>query len=85
MKLKALLLLIVIYISFIALGLPDALLGSAWNLIRMDLNTSLETLGIMTVTVYIFSILSTFNAPRLLRLFKTKWITFISVLATGTG
>jgi fucose permease len=85
MKLKALLLLIVIYISFIALGLPDALLGSAWNLIRMDLNTSLETLGIMTVTVYIFSILSTFNAPRLLRLFKTKWITFISVLATGTA
>lgn len=83
MKIKALLLLIVIYISFIALGLPDALLGSAWNLIRFDLNTSLQTLGIMTVTVYIFSILSTFNAPRMLRWFETKWITFLSIFATG--
>lgn len=83
MKLKAILLLIIIYITFIALGLPDALLGSGWNLIRADLNTSLETLGIMTVTVYIMSILSTFNAPRILRWFETKWITFISVLMTG--
>ncbi len=83
MKIKALLLLVIIYISFIALGLPDALLGSAWNLIRMDLNTSLQTLGVMTVTVYIFSILSTFNAPRILRWFQTKWITFVSILATG--
>lgn len=85
MKLKAFLLLVIIYITFIALGLPDALLGSAWNLIRVDLNTSLETLGIMTVIVYIMSILSTFNAPRLLRWFETKWITFVSVLMTGTA
>lgn len=85
MKLKAFLLLVIIYITFIALGLPDALLGSAWNLIRVDLNTSLETLGIMTVIVYIMSILSTFNAPRLLRWFETKWITCVSVLMTGTA
>ncbi len=83
MKLKSFLLLVVIYITFIALGLPDALLGSAWSLIRVDLNTSLETLGIMTVAVYIFSVLSTFNAPRLLRWFETKWITAVSVLFTG--
>ena len=83
MKLKAFYLLLIIYITFIALGLPDALLGSAWNLIRMDLSTSLETLGIMTVTIYIMSILSTFNAPRLLRKFETKWITLISVSFTG--
>lgn len=85
MKLKAFLLLLVIYMTFIALGLPDALLGSAWNLIRIDLNTSLETLGIMTVIVYFMSILSTFNAPRLLRFFETRWITFVSVLMTGVA
>ncbi|HOI85510.1 MAG TPA: MFS transporter [Acholeplasmataceae bacterium] len=85
MKIRGFLLLVVIYITFIALGLPDALLGSAWNLIRADLNTSLETLGMMTVTIYIMSIFSTFNAPRLLRLFQTKWITFISVLFTGAA
>ncbi len=83
MKFRGFMLLVVIYITFIALGLPDALLGSAWNLIRMDLSTSLETLGLMTVAIYIMSIFSTFNAPRLLRLFQTKWITFVSVLFTG--
>jgi fucose permease len=80
---KALWLLPVIYIAFIALGLPDALLGSAWNLVRMDLGTSLQTLGAMTFCVYVFSILATFNAPRLLRVLQTKWIGFVSVAFTG--
>ncbi|MDX9691313.1 MAG: MFS transporter, partial [Acholeplasmataceae bacterium] len=80
---KAILLLIVIYISFIALGLPDALLGSAWNYIRSDLKVSLGTLGIMTFIVYLMSIIATYNAPRLLRFFETKKITFISVFLTG--
>ncbi|MCK7486822.1 MAG: hypothetical protein MZU97_15940 [Bacillus subtilis] len=83
MKRFAWLLLPVIYITFIALGLPDALLGSAWNLVRIDLNTSLGTLGIMTVLIYSMSVLATFNAPRLLRLLETKTITFVSVLFTG--
>jgi MFS family permease len=83
MKKKAILLLMIIYISFIALGLPDALLGSAWNNIRSDLKVSLGTLGIMTFIVYLMSIISTYNAPRLLRLFETKKITFVSVFLTG--
>ncbi|MDX9692431.1 MAG: MFS transporter, partial [Acholeplasmataceae bacterium] len=85
MKKKAILLLIVIYISFIALGLPDALLGSAWNYIRSDLKVSLGTLGIMTFIVYLMSIIATYNAPRLLRFFETKKITFISVFLTGVA
>lgn len=76
-------LLSVIYISFIALGLPDALLGSAWNLVRDDLNVSLGTLGLMTIVIYIMSIISTYNAPRLLKLLQTKWITFVSITFTG--
>ena len=83
MKTKAILLLIIIYISFIALGLPDALLGSGWSYIREDLKVSLGTLGIMTFIVYLMSIIATYNAPRLLRLLETKKITFFSVLFTG--
>ena len=81
----SILLLSIIYISFIALGLPDAILGSAWNLVREDLNVSLGSLGIMTVVIYIMSIISTYNAPRLLRLLQTKWITFVSILFTGSA
>lgn len=83
MNKKALWLLPIIYIAFIALGLPDALLGSAWNLVRMDLSTSLQTLGAMTFCIYVFSILATFNAPRLLRVLQTKWIAFASIAFTG--
>lgn len=83
MKKYSIILLIIIYLSFIALGLPDALLGSSWNLVRVDLDVPLGTLGLMTVLVYIMSIISTFNAPRLLRLFQTKKITAISILMTG--
>lgn len=79
----SIILLSVIYISFIALGLPDALLGSAWNLVRDDLNVSLGTLGLMTIVIYIMSIISTYNAPRLLKLLQTKWITFVSITFTG--
>jgi fucose permease len=85
MKRYAWLLLPVIYLTFIALGLPDALLGSAWNLVRVDLNTSLGMLGIMTVLIYSMSVFATFNAPRLLRSLETKVITFASVLFTGVA
>jgi len=83
MKFKYLALLAVIYIAFIALGLPDALLGASWSLVRMELGTSLGTLGIMTFIVYLMSILSTYNAPRLLKYLETKKIVLFSILFTG--
>lgn len=80
---KKIILLVVIYIIFIALGLPDALIGSGWNLIREDLGVSLGTLGIMTVAIYSMSVTATYNAPRLMRLLETKYISIISVFMTG--
>jgi fucose permease len=83
MKKQYLILLIVIYLAFIALGLPDALLGSAWNLVREDFSVSLGMLSIMSFAIYLMSLTATYNAPRLLRLFQTKKITFISICFTG--
>lgn len=85
MNKKKILLLIVIYTAFIALGLPDALLGSAWNLIRKDLSVSLGTLGFMTFVVYLMSVIATYNAPRLLKILQTKWIVGVSILMTGSA
>lgn len=45
MKWKLWVLLGIIYMTFIALGLPDALIGSGWNLIRIDFNYPLGALG----------------------------------------
>jgi len=41
------LLLIIIYLAFISLGLPDALLGAAWPQMYLDLNTSVSYAGII--------------------------------------
>jgi len=83
MKRKYLILLFIIYLAFIALGLPDALLSSSWNLVRIDLNTSLSALGIVTIVVYIMSMTATFNASRLLRYVSTEKIVFTSILFTA--
>ena len=37
-----LVLLVIIYLSFIGLGIPDAVLGSAWPAIHTDLNIQLS-------------------------------------------
>jgi fucose permease len=82
---KTFLLLVVIYLAFIALGLPDALLGSAWNLIRVDLDVRLGTLSLVSFMTYLTSLISTYNAPKLLRRFSTKTITSFSIILTGSA
>ena len=45
------LLLAVIYAAFISLGLPDALLGSAWPIMHTQMNVPLSYAGIVTFTI----------------------------------
>ena len=82
---KTRLLLAVIFITFIALGLPDALLGAAWNQTRLDLNQPIGSLGVITVVMYLMTITSTFLGPALIHRFETKTITLVSVLLTGSA
>ncbi len=84
-KRKNLIVLIIIYIAFISLGLPDALLGSSWNLMRIDLGQKLSTIGFITATTYILTLTSTFFSPKLLSFFQTKMIVFFSILLAGTA
>ncbi len=83
MKRKHVMLLFVIYLTFIALGLPDAVLNASWNLVREDLSMPLGALGGVTLIIYILSILSTYNAPRIMRIMQTKSIVWISILLTS--
>ncbi len=77
--------LIIIYIAFISLGLPDALLGSSWNLMRVDLEQQLSMVGLITATSYALTLTSTFLSPKLLAFFQTKVIVFISIIFTGSA
>lgn len=44
-------LLVIVYIAFISLGLPDAILGSAWAMIYEDLNVPISYAGLVTMII----------------------------------
>lgn len=52
------LLLVIIYLSFISLGLPDSLLGSAWPYIHNELSLPVSYAGIISMIISIGTIIS---------------------------
>ena len=52
------LLLPVIYLAFISLGLPDALLGSAWPSMYTELGASLSWAGFVSMIISVGTIVS---------------------------
>lgn len=53
-------LLIVIYLVFISLGLPDSLIGTAWPAISTSLNINESFQGFITSTISLCTIISSF-------------------------
>ncbi len=81
----ATILLIIIYISFISLGLPDSLLGSAWPMLHKELNVPVTYAGVVTMIVAGGTIISSLFSQRLIKKFGTGKVTAISVLMTAIG
>ena len=79
----ATLLLIVIYLAFISLGLPDSILGSAWPTMHQDLNVSVSSAGIVTMVVSGCTIISTLISEKVIKRFGTHAVSFVSVLLTA--
>lgn len=76
-------LLIIIYISFISLGLPDSLLGSAWPSMSADLAVPLSYAGILSMIIAGCTIISSFLSDRVIRRLGTGPVTALSVLMTA--
>lgn len=76
-------LLVMIYISFISLGLPDSLLGSAWPSMAPGLNVPLWGAGLVQMTISFGTIVSSLNSARLIRRFGTGRLTALSVAMTA--
>lgn len=79
------LLLAIIYISFISLGLPDSLLGSAWPIMSKDFSASLSMAGIISMIISAGTIISSLLSDRINRKLGTGPVTAISVLLTATA
>lgn len=77
------LLLVVIYLTFISLGLPDALLGSSWSAIRADFCLGLSMASPIYMTISFCTIVSSLACDKLVKRFKTQHITLVSVLLTA--
>ena len=74
------LLLAIIYISFISLGLPDALLGAAWPIMHGDLGIPLSYAGIIALVISFGTVASSLLSDRL-----TKWLGPGKVTAISVG
>lgn len=76
-------LLMMIYLSFISLGLPDSMLGSAWPAMNVSLNAPLWGAGLVQMLISFCTIISSLNSTKLIRRFGTGKLTAISVATTA--
>lgn len=79
------LLLIVIYITFISLGLPDALLGAAWPSIYRQFGVPLSYAGLASAIICLGTIVSSLLSERLTKRFGAGRVTACSVALTAIG
>ncbi|MDD4000198.1 MAG: MFS transporter [Bacilli bacterium] len=77
------LLLVIIYLAFISLGLPDSLLGSAWPVMYHEFQVPISYAGIITMIISAGTIISSLMSDRLTRRFGVGLVTAISVLMTA--
>ena len=77
------LLLIVIYIAFIGLGVPDSLIGSAWPAIYPEFGVSVDSVSCVTLLISGCTVLSSMFSDRLLNRFGTAKVTVFSTAMTA--
>lgn len=79
------LLLIVIYIVFISLGLPDSLFGVSWPVVHTEFGISESFASVYSIIIGVCTGGVSFVSGRLLRRFGTGKVTLVSVFITAIG
>ncbi len=79
------LLLGIIYLAFISLGLPDALLGSAWPSMYLEFGVPVSYMGILSVIISLGTVVSSLQTDRLARRLGTGRVTALSVALTAAA
>lgn len=78
-------LLVIIYLSFISLGLPDSILGAAWPSMYPGLQVPVSYAGILSMIIAAGTIVSSLQSDRLTRWLGTGKVTAISVAMTAAA
>ena len=79
----ATLLLTVIYISFIGLGIPDSLFGTAWPAIYKEFGLPISCASFVSVTICCGTIVSSMLSARVIRRFGTNKVSAFSTALTA--
>ena len=74
------LLLVIIYLSFISLGLPDALLGAAWPIMSGEFAVPVSYAGGISLIISLGTVISSLLSDRI-----TKWLGTGKVTALSVG
>ena len=78
-------LLVLIYIAFISLGLPDSLLGAGWPAMQQVFGVPLSSVGIVSMIISGGTILSSLLSERMVKRFGTGKVTAASVFLTAAA
>ena len=79
------LLLVIIYLSFISLGLPDALLGAAWPVMSREFAVPVSYDGGISFIVAVGTVVSSLQSDRLTRWLGSGKVTAFSVAMTAVA
>ena len=78
-------LLIIIYITFIGLGIPDSLFGTAWPAIYQEFHLPISYAGFVTCIISGGTIISSLFSAGIIRRFKTARVTAFSTALTAAA
>jgi fucose permease len=78
-----LLLLGIIYVSFISLGLPDGVMGVAWPAVRVDMGQPLAAVGVFTLVGTVCAAVSSYFAGAIVKRVGTGAVVAASCLMTA--
>ncbi len=78
-------LLVVIYVAFIGLGVPDSLIGSAWPAVHAELNIPVEAVSVITFIISGCTVLSSMFSAGILNKLGTAKVTAFSTAMTAVA
>ena len=78
-------LLIIIFITFIGVGLPDSVLGTAWPSIYREFNLPVSLAGYISATVSACTIISSLISSKVINKFGTGVVSAVSTLMTAAA